>query len=223
MSEVRRLVFNKLGEPKTDKQGNWGGAKQTVQDRLTIWDKKEAARKRAILEEQERVTRLAEIEAARLADIERARVIKEAAAAAEAQRLAEEAIKNETDLAKAVEMEAENKRLAAEREANAAIAAAEAEQRRLEAQKAADAAAAKSSTLTHSVGAYGAKSSLRENWKARITNREKAEQNLSKIAAFFSTDDIVKAATAYAKKNRDSVKIDGIPEFYNDERSGVRG
>lgn len=220
MAEVRRLVFNRLGEPKTDKQGKWGGAKQVCQERLTIWDKEQARLKRIALEEAERLAREAQAEAERVAREERDRAEREAAAArkAEAERMA--AIQNERDLEKAVELEAENKRIQAEQAARATAAAAEAEQRRLEAEKAADAAQAKSSTLTHSVGVYGARSSLRENWKARTTDFEALD--LNEVKPYFTADAIQAAYNAAAKKIKDSWKLKGI-EFWNDEKSGVRG
>lgn len=223
MERVRMKVFSRLGEPKTDKNLSWGvgSAKQIAQDRLTVWDKAQAEIRRKALEEEERRAREAAAEAERIAAAERERVAREQAAAAEAQRKAEEAIRNERDLERAVQMEAENKRLQAQREIDEREAAARAETARLEAEKAAEAATAKSSTLTHSVGAYGAKSTLRDNWKGRIIDREKANANLAKIAPFLSVDAVIAAASAFAKKDKNTTKIEGF-EFYNDERSQVR-
>lgn len=220
MSHFVESVYTKIGFPKTDKQQSWGGAKQIATDRLTIWDREVARLERARREEAERIAREAAAELERLAQIERDRVAKEAALAAEAQRLAEAAIANEKDLARAVAMEAEQKDRAAAREAEAKAAAERAWQAQADAAKAADLAAAKSSSLAHSVGAYGAKSSLRETWKAKIIDRDKID--LNKIGAFFSADEILKAANAYAKKNKDTAPVAGL-EFWNDERSQVRG
>lgn len=220
MSHFVEKVYAKIGAPKTDKGGNWGGIKQLAQDRLTIWDREQARLERVRREDAERVAREAAMEAERIAAAERERAARMAAEEAARQRAAEAEIANERDLARAVAMEAEAKERAAQRAADEKAAAERAEQARLDAEKAAEAATAKASTLQHSVGAYGAKSSLRESWKARIVNRDKID--LNKIGAFFSADEILKAANAYAKKNKDASPVEGL-EFFNDERSQVRG
>lgn len=220
MSHFVEKVYARIGAPKTDKAGNWGGIKQTAQDRLTVWDRAQAALERARRDEAERLAREAAAELERIASAERERVARIAAEEQATQRAAEAAIANEKDLARAVAMEAEARDRAAARAAEEKAASERAEQAQIEAAKAAEAAAAKSSTLQHSVGVYGAKSSLRENWKSRIVDRDKID--LNKIGAFFSADEILKAANAYAKKNKDAAPVAGL-EFYNDERSQVRG
>lgn len=242
MAEVRRLVFDKLGNAATDKKGNWGGLKQVCQERLTAWDIEQAEIERVRLKriEAERIAAAAEAEriaaevraeADRIAREAREKEARERAAAEAAQREREAKIKNERDLTKALELEEENKHLAAaraeqvakdnaEREATANAAAAEAEKTRQAALKAADDAAAKSSTLTHSVGVYGARSSLRENWKCRTVDFDALD--LNEVKAYFTADAIAAAYNAAAKKIKDSRKLKGA-EIYNDEKSGVRG
>jgi len=222
MSHFVQNVYDKIGGPKTDKSGSWGGVKQIAGDRLTIWDREQARLERLRREEAERVAREAAAEAERIAAAERERAAREAAAEAERQRAAEDAIRNERDLARAVAMEAEAKERAAQRAADEKAAAERAEQARLDAEKAAEAATAKASTLQHSVGAYGAKSSLREQWKARPDRNKMDAAAWFAIAPFISADELQKAANAYAKKNHDTAPLTGV-DFYNEERSQVRG
>lgn len=222
MSHFVQKIYDKIGAPKTDKSGSWGGIKQTASDRLTIWDREQARLERLHREEQERIAREVAADMARTAQIERDRVTREAALAAEAQRVTEEAIRNERDLAKAVEMEAAAKAAASAREAEAKAAAERAEQARVDAEKAADAATAKASTLQHSVGAYGAKSSLRETWKGKADRNKMDAAAWLALSPFVSADELQKFVNAYAKKNKDTSPLAGC-EFWNDERSQVRG
>ena len=221
MGQVRALVFDKLGEPKTNEQGSWGdgSVKQIAQDRLTAWDRAEADRKRKILEEEARKQREAE-EAARKAAAEAERIRREnEEAARKAQAEREKAMESEQDLEKAIAAQAAEEQAQKERDRQAAAAAAAAEQARLDAEKAADAAKAKASTLTHSVGMYGAKSTLREIWKARIKDFDQVDLNQAR--AYFSTDDIQAAFNAMAKKVKNTKAVEHV-EFYDDSRSSVR-
>lgn len=220
MSHFVEKVYAKIGAPKTDKAGNWGGVKQIAQDRLTLWDREVARQERARREEAERIAREAAAEAERVAAAERERVARIAAEEAEKQRAAEAAIASEKDLARAVAMEAEAKDRAAARAAEEKAAQDRAEEARIAAEKAAEAAAAKSSTLQHSVGVYGAKSSLRENFKARLVDFDALD--LNEVKAYFSGDDIQKAYNAAATKIKLTRTLKGA-EIYNDERSQVRG
>lgn len=220
MSHFVEKVYARIGAPKTDKAGNWGGIKQTAQDRLTVWDREQARLERVRRDEAERLAREAAAELERIASAERERVARIAAEEAARQKEAEAAIANEKDLARAVAMEAEARDRAAARAAEEKAASERAEQAQIDAAKAAEAAAAKSSTLQHSVGVYGAKSSLRENFKWKTTDFDALD--LNEVKAYFSADDIQKAYNAAAKKIKMTRTLKG-GEVFNDERSQVRG
>lgn len=201
--------------------------------RQTVWNLKVEADKRHIAEEAERKARAAQAEADRIAAEERRKAAEIAAeqerqAAAErrrreeeereAKRISDEAaakIKNEQDLARQIEMEAEEKKRQAaraeqvrldniaaearriEQEAVAKAAAEEAERRRVEAEDAAKAALAKSTDLTRSRGDQGGVSSLRSEWKGETEDR--AILDLETLRSHFKIDHLNAAVESYVK------------------------
>lgn len=226
MAFYRTKIYQLLGEGTADKKtGKFGGLRDRVGDILTDYERRKVEIARKALEEEQRKAREAAIEAERIAAAERDRVAREAAAAAEAQRVTEEAIRNETDLAKAVAMEDENKRLAAMREAESRAAAESAQVAADAATQAAAAADQKSSTLSRTEGWYGTSSSLRENWKARVTSYDAIKADPKAMAMVWEQlkpEAIEDACGRIAKLKKNTVKIAGV-EFYDGARATVRG
>ncbi len=195
-----------------------------LQKRQTEYNVKVEAEERRVREEAERKARAAAAEAERIAAEERRKAAeiaaeqerqaaaerkRQAEIAAEAQRQADAAaaaIKNEQDMAKALEMEAAEKVRRAEREEqarkDAAVAAArqaeaeaaaktaaeEAARRQALADEATKAAEAKSIELTRTRGEQGGVSSLRTEWKIECEDLQKLDLNLLKPYA--SVEDI---------------------------------
>lgn len=206
-----------------------------VRKRQTVWNEKVEADKRRAAQEAERVARAAQAEADRIAAEERRKAAeiaasieraaaeerrKREAAEAEAKRLADEAaaaIKNEQDMAKALILEAAEKRRQAERaeqtrldeiaaharqaEADAAAKAAaeEADRRRVDAEQAAKEALAKSTDLTRSRGDQGGVSSLRTAWDSDIEDRAVAD--LEALREHFTDDAFRDAIKSWVKAN----------------------
>lgn len=197
------------------------GAKQLLLARLTTYENEQAAIEKRRREEEERKAAAAAAEAERIARIEQERVERERAAAhaAEVERMAK--INSERDLQKALELEEENKRLNAEREAVAKIAADAAEAARAEAEKAAAATKAKAAEMTTVRGDYGSSSSLRTTWKARFKTDAEAV-DLNALRGFIGNDVIEKAANAHARTHKATKPVTGLV-FYEETQAVVRG
>lgn len=214
-----------------------------LRKRQTAWNLKVEADKRRAAEEAARIARAAQEEAERIAAEERRKAEaarqeqeralaeerrKREAAEAETKRLADAAaakIKSEKDLAKAIELEAAEKRRQeaaaeqrrkdeaaeaarqAERDAAAKTAAEDAERRRVEAEEAAKAALAKSTDLTRSRGDQGGVSSLRSEWKGEVEDREILD--LETLREHFTVDGLNDAIKSYVKST--APKKEGVP------------
>jgi chemotaxis protein histidine kinase CheA len=207
--------FDQLDVPK-----GTPGAKQKLLLRLTAHEQRVAAEEKRRREEVERKAREAQAEAERLAAAEASRLAESEAQARRDASAAAEAIKNEQDLTKALELEALEKERAAVREAQAKAAAEEAALLKAEAEKAAAAASAKASTMATVRGDFGSSSSLRTTWQARFARVEAVDLNA--LRNFIGTDVIEKAANAYAKVNKNTKPVAGV-EFYEHTQAVVRG
>lgn len=153
---------------------------------------------------------------ARLTIYERAKVAEELRLRQEVERLAREEaarLAREAEEAAAV--------LETASDLDAAIAAEDlAQAARTVALKALEAATVSTATLSTVRGDFGSSSSLRKNWKGRITDRKAL--NLNALADYISQDAIDKAINAHARQHEDKKPIAGVL-FWDDATAVVRG
>lgn len=247
MGFFRERVFAKLGETTADKRtGQRGGLFDRIGNTLTDYQRRKADAERRAREDAERRAREA-AEAAERARQEAERAKREAEDAERRRREEEERriraeeearlarVNSERQLKAEIarqekerkerEDRAEQARQEAAQRAEAERVAAEAAERaRQEAEKAAAAADAKTSTLSRTAGLYGSSSSLRKNWRARISSHEalKADpRSMAMIWEYLKPEAIEDAANRLAKLKENTVTVAGV-EFYDASRAAVR-
>lgn len=242
MGHFRDKIYGPLGEPKSDKRtGQRGGLFDRISNTLTDYERRKVAIERAAREKAEREAR--EAAAAAQAARERAERAEREAAESERRRREEEErriraeeqerlskIENQRQLNAEIARQAkaqkdreereEQERAAAVRRAEESKALAEeAERKRMDAEAAAADADAKASTLSRTAGLHGSSSSLRENWKARITDA--GEVDLVALKPFIKIEALEDAANRMAKIVKNTQKVKGV-EFFDASRAAVR-